>query len=518
MNGIRKILKFGPGVKTLSVVLLLATVAALVPICLLTRYAIPFFDDYGYSAPVWVYYMQGGFRPKGVIAGAIKNALFMRYMWQGTYGSIFLMGLNPMVFGEQYYYLGCLFLIVNFTLSVFAFVGILVKKVFQGKGFTILGMQAGVFLLVLLYLYSPQQGFYWFNGGIHYLGMMSFELYYLSVLLLLLLPKKGTEKKVLHIILTVVGVIVSMGLAFLVAGANFVTALQTPILILSAMALALILKKKRALLFLPSLIVYGVGLYFNISAPGNAVRQACYPNTPGAVESVLRSFTESVKYFREFSDWRTLLHLFLLFPVVWVLVRPDGKKRYPLWGVPVLAFWSVCVFAATFTPGLYGTGEIVLDRMINVIKLTYHLLLVFNMVYFVGAFREFFSGECRIKKLQKFTDAINREEKVRVPILVILLWAGLSYLVYSKSPNKTGQYSVHGAVFYLWDKEAVRLKSEYNLRVVQLKMPEQDIVFEPYSVRPWFLIWKDLSTNPAADENREMAYYYGKKTVRIREQ
>ena len=39
------------------------------------------------------------------------------------------------------------------------------------------------------------------------------------------------------------------------------------------------------------------------------------------------------------------------------------------------------------------------------------------------------------------------------------------------------------------------------------------VVFEPYSVRPWFLIWKDISGDPMAEENQSIKAYYGKTSV-----
>ena len=165
--------------------LLLALAVALIPLLLLTKYAIPFFDDYGYSAPVWIHYMLGGFNLKGVVSGSIENAVNMWHTWQGTYSSIFFMGLNPMIFGEQYYVIGPVFLILNLVLSMFVFTFVSCKVFLKKSGLPVLGMFAGVTLFIILFLYSPQQGFYWFNGGIHYVGMFSFELYFLSVLMLL---------------------------------------------------------------------------------------------------------------------------------------------------------------------------------------------------------------------------------------------------------------------------------------------------------------------------------------------
>ena len=114
--------------------LLLALAVALIPLLLLTKYAIPFFDDYGYSAPVWIHYMLGGFNPKGVISGSIENAVNMWHTWQGTYSSIFFMGLNPMIFGEQYYIIGPVFLILNLVLSMFVFTFVSCKVYLKKSG------------------------------------------------------------------------------------------------------------------------------------------------------------------------------------------------------------------------------------------------------------------------------------------------------------------------------------------------------------------------------------------------
>lgn len=515
--------------------MLLASLAvALIPLFLLTKYAIPFFDDYGYSAPVWIHYMLGGYRLRGVISGSVENAVHMWHTWQGTYSSIFFMGLNPMIFGEQYYVIGPVFILCNFLFSLFVFIFVTARHFLQKTGIPVLGMFSGISLFLILFLYTPQQGFYWFNGGIHYIGMFSFEMLFLSILMLLcgkpLFQKTEgdvNKNKITGVVLTVIGVFISIILGFVVAGANFVTTLQTLILLVSGILLAVYYKNKKILLWIPSLISFGIGFYLNLSAPGNAVRAAYFPDSPDAMHAILLSFPESIKFIKQFLDVKTVLFLILLFPFAWVLTEKNktkSKLRYPVWGIPLIIIWSFCLYAACFTPGLYGTGAINLSRMINVIKITFQLLLVINMIYITGSVRRILE---RRKAADKASDAdisditVSWEKErssksgIKIPIAALILWLALFALCFAFCKDRVGKYSSYGAYHYLADGEAKLFHAQYEARLAKLKTPEMDIRFEPYSVRPWFLIWQDLSEDPGDDQNREMAYYYGKTSVAI---
>ena len=540
MKIIKKILKFGPNSAIYSIILAGTLLLLLIPLLLLTKYAIPFFDDYGYSAPVWIHYMLGGFNPKGIISGAVKNCVTMWHTWQGTYSSIFLMGINPMIFGEQFYFPGPLFLILNLVLSLFVFTGVVIRKIAGEKSFLILGFQSGITILCVLFIYSAQQAFYWFNGGVHYVGMFSFELYFLSVLILLARGIGGhkinagsithsetdfvsdsTEKtennakSTKALIITILLTVLSVFLGFFVAGANFVTTLQTLILMVSGIILAIIRKNKRILFWIPSAITFTAGFIINISAPGNSIRAANYPNTPDAIHAILLSFPESIHFLDKFLELRALVLLLFILPLAWHLtgrILKRNEKAFPLWGFFLLAAWSYCLYAAAFTPGLYGMGEVVLSRMINVIKLTFHLLLVLNMTYFIGTLRRLLA---KIPKINTFLNDTGESKKQYVSLIYLVILIVCMTMLFRIASDKIGQFSSYGAFYYLKSGEAKLFHTEYEGRVAQLKTPESDIVFRPYSIRPWFLIWTDLSSDPSAPENMELAYYYGKTSVRL---
>ncbi|MBR4733283.1 MAG: hypothetical protein IK081_10990 [Lachnospiraceae bacterium] len=490
MKYVRKIIAWGLSDKLHAIFLTLILLTCLVPLYVLTQYAIPFYDDYNYARPVWVTYTWGGSTLKAAISGAIQNAITCHYSWQGTYGSIFMMGLVPMIFGEQYYFLGPVFLITVLAASIFTFLGVIVRKVFQGDVWSMLGMQSGTATIVILLLYTPQQGFYWYNGGVHYVGMFSFKLFYLSLLLAILY---GGKKKWL----TLLGIAVSIPLAFFIAGANFITALQTPLIVLTVFALALIFKNKRALLWLPSMLAYCIGFYLNVSAPGNQVRAAYYVGRAlPPFQAILRSFPEAIRFAREFLDWRTLLLYALLIPVVWRLVKTD-KVQFRLWIFPIVAVWSFCLYASTCTPGLYGTGANDLSRSINLIKITFQFVLLLNMIYAFGVIRTM------LPKIPDF----------RIPWYVLICWFLVWCFFFKISPDRIGQYSAYGAHYYLTSGEAKTFHEEYEERLRLLHSEQADVVLKQYSIRPWFLGWKDLTDDPNAEENKAISTYYGKRSV-----
>lgn len=490
MKYVRKIITWGLNEKLHAIFLILILITCLVPLYALTQYAIPFYDDYNYARPVWVSYMWGGYTPKAAVSGAIQNAITCHYSWQGTYGSIFMMGLVPLIFGEQYYFLGPVFLITTLTVSIFIFLGVVVRKIFQGDPWTMLGLQAGTDTIVILLIHTAQQGFYWYNGGVHYVGMFSFKLLYLSLLLAILY---GGRKKWL----TILGVLVSIPLAFFIAGANFITALQTPLIVLSIFVLALFYKKKRVLLWLPSMLVYGMGFYLNVSAPGNRIRAAFYVGRAlPPFRAILASFPDCIRFAREFLDWRTLLLYALLIPVVWRLVKTD-KIKFRLWFFPILALWSFFLYASTCTPGLYGTGANDLSRSINLIKITFQFMLLLNMIYAFGVIRTL------LPKIPDF----------RFPWYALICWFLVWSFFFKISPDRIGQYSAYGAHYYVTSGEAKTFHDEYETRVQLLKSEQSDVVLKQYSIRPWFLGWRDLTDDPDAEENKAISTYYGKNSV-----
>lgn len=494
---IKKILLWRPSLFLMGIVSVVVLLLLLAPLIRLGLYAVPWYDDFNY----------GGFAKRmmavepgiiGAVKGALDCAKVQWYAWQGTFSSIFFMSLTPLIWGEEYYWIGSIFLILILTVSVFVFAGTLTKRVLHVDRKSSLCLQIVTVILVVELVYGSPSAFFWYNPGIHYIGMHSFCLLFAAVLTCLYGMEQA--KNVKGILLILAGM---LG-ALLAGGSNFVTALQGFVVLGSLSILAFVAERKKVLRYLPILAVYAVAFYKCVSAPGNQVRGRSYVGWGySPVESVLRSFLEAFLHLWKFTGWVTLLVMILLIPIIWQVVAKSGFS-FKLPGLVLL--WSICLYATGFTPSLYSLGHAGLGRALNAVKITFQILLLLNEVYWIGWLR--------LRLEQKGRSAAWKG----CPWWFYLILLVLVNRIVNTSPNPIGAYSSWGAYYYIHTGEAYNFYSEYRERLVLLKSDEPDVVLEPYAFKPWMLCLGELSTDPNAEENRAMADWYGKNSIALREE
>lgn len=494
---LKKILLWKPPLFLLGIAAAVVLLLLLAPLIRLGLYAVPWYDDFNY----------GGFAKRMMtlepgIIGALKGALYCAksswYAWQGTFSSIVFMSLTPLIWGEKYYWIGSLFLILILTVSVFVFAGTLTKQVLHVDRKSSLCLQVIAVILVIEMVHASPSAFYWYNPGIHYIGMHSFFLLFASVLTGLWGMERVKNKK--GILLILAGMLGALS----AGGSNFVTALQGLAVVGSFSILAFVSERKKILRYLPILAVYAIAFYKCVSAPGNQVRGRSYIGWGySPVESVLRSFLEAFLHLWRFTGWVTILVMILLIPIIWqVAAKSDFSFRLP--GLVLL--WSICLYAAGFTPSLYSLGHAGLSRALNAVKITFQILLLINEVYWIGWFR------LRLKQKGRQTAWKGCPWWFYVILLVLM------NRIVNTSPNPIGTYSSWGAYYYIHTGEAYNFYSEYQEQLVLLKSDEPNVVLEPYLFKPWMLCLGELSTDPNAEENRSMADWYGKESIALREE
>lgn len=473
-----------PGVYTCGAVVVL--ILLLLPLLRLTEYAVPWYDDYTYGS-----FAKTALEQEASFLSAIKGALecirISWHAWQGTYSSIFFMVLMPGIWGEEYYHFGPLFLILFLTFSVWMLVYTLLRDVVKAKRIHACGIAAVSSAMAVVMIHTAQEGFYWYNGGFHYVGMHSF----MMLLVVFAVKTLMTEQNKLRYLYAAVTVL----LALVTAGGNFVTTLQGLLVLLSVMALGFWVYKKRAMFLVPAFLVYGMGFYMNVAAPGNDKRAKNYVGWGmSPLEAVGNSFVKGAEHAWEFTGWMTLLFLTLMLPLVWYMVK-QVSYRFRLPGL--VSLWSVCLYATGFTPSLFSLGHAGLGRTLNAVKLTWQLVLVLNLVYWCGWF------------------AKRKSEKngLMCRWWYYLIVGALALLVFHTEPNQAGSFSSYGAYYYIHTGEAYNFYQEYLSRLEILKSDEKEIVFEPYNWRPWFLCSGDLSDNPDDEANSALASWYDKDTI-----
>ena len=376
LEKLRKILLWKPGRVLLAVGCCGLLLLALIPLFRLTIYAVPYYDDYNFGrfARAAIEQEQSKW---AAISGALDCSRTQWYAWQGTYSSIFFMTLMPAVWGEQYYFLGPVFILLLLLAGSMVFTHVILRKVFRMEKWSSLAIQAVITIAEFMFIYSAQSGFYWYNGGIHYVGMHGFGLLFLSVAICLERAEGRTAKGLLFT--------ASVLLAMITAGSNFVTALQGLLCLLTILLVSVVVERRRTgLWLLPSTLVYIIGFGLNVAAPGNSVRARSYVGWGyGPLESIGRSFLEAVKHIPEYTGPVVLMVMLLLVPMIWQAVKStDYRFRYP--GI-VLAL-SFCLYATGYTPSLYSLGHAGLSRTSECSK--NHLsacLLFLNEIYWIVA-------------------------------------------------------------------------------------------------------------------------------------
>ncbi|MCM1111654.1 MAG: hypothetical protein NC399_00215 [Muribaculum sp.] len=482
---IRKIAAWRPGPGLYAAAAAAALVLLLYPLLRLTAYAVPWYDDYNYGrfaktameeAPTWGNALKGA-------AECIRTSW---YAWQGTYGSILLMVLMPGIWGEEFYRFGPLFLILFLTACVWTLAWTLSRVVLRADRAHGIGLSCVCAGLAVLLIHSSQAGFYWYNGGVHYVGMHGFAMLLVAVSVRLLYEAQMWRR--------ILWVVLGTALSALVAGGNFVTGLQGGLVLLSIAGVGGLLRRRQTFWMLPMLAAYAVGFYLNVSAPGNDKRAASYVGWGmSPVKAVLFSFVEGAKQAWEFTGFMTLVLLAFLLPLAVHMVR---RTEFPFRWPGLVSLWSVCLYATGFTPSLYSLGHGGLGRTLNAVKLTWQMLLVLNVVYWCGWILGRRRREGRMCRWWVY------------PVL-----AALAFAAFWAEPNQAGSFSSYGAYYYIHTGEAYNFYQEYLARVELLKSDADPVVLPPYRWKPWMICMGDLSGDPEDESNHALAVWYGKDAV-----
>ena len=508
---IRRVSFWRPDLRLVAVLSILTLILLLIPLIRLTAYAVPWYDGYNFGRYV-KNFLDEEYSLRSALRGAAVCVKSEWYAWQGAYTATFFSALMPAVWGEEYYFLGPLFIILILPVSVCVLMKTLMRDVLKADMASCVIVQSVAAAIAVVLIHSPQEGFYWYVGGSCYVGVHSFLMLLTAAWIKLLTGRRKTSAALLFI-----GALAG---AALVAGSTYVTALQGILIGLSIVALGVLLRNKRVLLLLPSLAVYAYGFYKSASAPGNQVRKAILAETGmgmDAVSAIAASFVEAFRHMGEFTDGLMLVMMIFLLPVIWNIVRKTNVRfRYP----GILLLWSFCLYAAGFTPCLYSLGYAGPERALNVTKLTYQMLLLVNEGYWLGwlygKLRQ--TGEAALFGWQwekkRESSASGKNMPVVFYAVIVLLTLGLGVI----EPDKEGSFSSYCAYHYVHTGEAYNFHQEYLKRVEAIKNGGDVVVVEPYHFKPWIIFMGELSEDADSGPNSAIANFYDKRAVMLRKQ
>lgn len=476
--------------KVLFFILLLLGIGALIPVYRLALYSCPYYDDYSYSEYVRNFYVQDGFF--GIFKGIYHTVVGFWYSWQGTYASAAVMSLAGMSFGEEYYFLSIWAVITIISLGSFSLIYTLAKRVLEASVYIAasLGILASVFLTQ--FIYSSYQGIFWYNSAAHYTLMHGIMFFMLSCAVNIVYSKKPVSIVLWTLLATILG--------FASAGANFVTCLQGLLFLLLVFVCAIIWKRKNSIYLIIPIVLYSLGLYQNLSAPGNSVRAAFFTGE-SSVKAILHSFFEAFIQIPKLTSLSSLVVVAAMIPFIINAVN-KCKLSFKLPGVvSVLAF---CLFATGYTSSFYSWAGPPIARTMVSVKFTYQLMLVLTVIYWVGWIVKNFAKE-------------NCQAKYN--FLFFLVLSIFFVVCFAFSKDQAGGYLTFGSYYYVHDCEAQGFRAEYLERIDIIRNSDGGSVGVPaHKYHPWLLIGpNELSTSETAEQNSFMARYYGVDAIYIDE-
>lgn len=333
-------------------------VATLVPLVLISAYNHSYADDWHYG--VWAHLvLQDTGNVFLAFVTALEQAGKAWFDWQGTYSAIFLMALEPSVFGEHAYVLAAPIVLATLVAGTLFFSHVALVELMGVERGLWLGVSCAAIAVQLLLQPSPVEGIFWFNSAIYYTAYNAAALALLGCVLRICNPARTRRPR---------GVVVASALlAAFVAGGNFVTALVAAE-VLAAILVGLILRGRRsAVAVMPSFGLMVVGLAVSLAAPGNEVRQQTqFPeDAMGAWDTIWHSALSAFQYLQQWSSGLVLLLVVFAIPVALHVGQRAAARgwRFPLPGVVAVA--SVALFGTSFTPTFWAQSSVGPGRVQN---------------------------------------------------------------------------------------------------------------------------------------------------------
>lgn len=448
----------------------------------------PAVDDYNYSIYTFNALKTGGIIK--LLAGVGKTVSEFYRTWQGTYSAIVIMSLEPAVYGQQFYFIGSFILILSLIFSTYIFSKTIVEKLLHiDKKYTYL--ITSLFLIITLEtMPSVVQGLYWWNGASYYTLFYTFHLVNISLILNSLILNGFTKKKYfLSVVLTI-----------LIAGSNFILALQQ-IILLVLLNIYLLLKKKNKKC-IPLLIISIVFFLISALAPGNSGRASTVTGmTP--IRAVISSFKYGAKYIIE---WTNLLNISFIILIVIILInnsKTNFKFKYPT----LIAILTYCIFSATLTPTLYATSNLGEGRLTNIIYYEYFICMIFVLYYVIRSINNKF---IKNKKYNKFINILKSNKKIVYLISIIIICISIynnrkvitSYKIYSEF--KSGAINEYDEKY----KERIKILNDES---------KKEIVIEKFDKIPFTLFYSDISDNNDSWKNIPLRKIYNKNKIVLKE-
>ena len=487
--------------KILALATTMVLIISLIPIVVISKYNVPYYDDYNHGYLIYQAINNGNSIIE-CIRTAINYTIYIYNNWQGSYFSIFLSSFHPGVFGEQFYGIGSLIL---FSIHIFTALytsNILFKKIIKLDKYVWIIIGSLIAFYQIQYLPSVQEGFFWWSGGVmHTLG---FDICMLILSTLLLNYFKYS--------ISLIRVLALCILCIMCEGSGYEVALFLPVGIFGFAFFYILFCKYNSQIMNKKLLVES-GLYaiislvflvINIVAPGNEIRALASGIHVSPILAIMESFIYSFVHIFEYVSIRTLFICIIVIYFAYPFIKKINYKFvHPLFFTVIM--W--CMFSTIFTPAIYGENYVAAPRYLNVIYFFFYYFIIIISLYIIWYYKNniyvvqiYQSVNSMIKSVNKYILAL---------IVVFFMGAGVLQFSYADSTSSSAflDYMLGNAQKYqVVNNERFELLRDESLEDVELPLYDATIRVFP----------NDLLTNDSSNDiNETYARYYQKNSVTL---
>ncbi len=479
-------------VKGVSLVTMLVCVCGIIPILWIAKYNVIGLDDYSFG----VMSHQAWKETKSVwkfIEAAFIATKDNYLNWQGSFTYNFLSHIYLAYIDEKFAWVTPVLMLSTLIFSLHYLYFCLIERFMIKKT-----KYAYIVFWVLIFgiiqeMPSAVEGYFWYGGAIGYTFLHSF---YFCLVGVLIRVENERNKNIVR------GILISIG-AFFMGGSHYITALECAILFFLYIGFSLINKKTLCWWKWLAMVLFFIGFFAQIMAPGNAVRQEATVGMP-MIKAISYSFLYAGWFGIRWISVLKIITIFLTTPWMWKLLE-YSKIKFDIKSGILLFFISFCIYASCFTAPLYGVGNVNAGRIQNLIYIMLYIIFFIDYYYFLG-----------ILKKSRFSTVVSKHSVLYRNTCVCIISIGIIVVALNAASDKD-KYVAVSALESLCSGEA-RTYYEEALERYELLNDEtiSEVKLHPYSVKPHVLFCGDIVEEGNEDfwiNNAVQRYYMKEKVV-----
>lgn len=499
--------------RNLIYILIIIFALSLIPLYVIGGYSHPSVDDYHYGAATSKVWQETGSLGE-VLGTAAKLTKDSYNTWQGNFTAVFLMYLQPAIWGEQFYALAPVLLITAFAASMLVFMYTFLRKWFNAGKTASAGTAVVITFCAMQFTHVPSDSFYWYNGSVYYTFFFSLMLVLFTLVTLVIKNKGGLSRGI--------SLAFAIFLAFVIGGGNYATALFTAV-VLSVLTLWNIISKRKTSFMLAAVTAaLLISFIISVAAPGNALRQNSVGGNQGVFKALIYSFAYGGYNIASATTFPAAIMWLALLPVFYRIASRTGFKfRYPA----LMLILTFGIFCSQGTPVFYAQGLRIPYRMMNIIYFCYYIFMTLNLIYLMGWLHRRFGDKPVFTALERVYEAPRRMKTAALLSVCVFAVGCVGQINITESDSERGSAVFDNmpmsisASLSLLNGDAAAYDRELTMRSEYLSQTdEHEVTVPPLTVTPEVIFHIDITEDSGYWINQMLADYYGLASVRLENQ